>query len=146
MYFVEHQGADLLNEVIALRVMGSSGIDATHLQCVLEASKRRQIVMGKTEKDEPLASLAFAKISKFTLNLLVENPEHKLRSHEYGEGRIIFVLDGFFRKNCFRVAIKLLLPQLKKYRLIAYVKRGRLRVFYNDSGSIRPVRLKHDAI
>jgi hypothetical protein len=142
MYFVENQGADLLNEVIALRVMAESGIDAPHLHCMLEASKCRQIIMVKTEKDEPLASLAFAKISKFTLNLLVKNPEHKLLSYEYSEGKILYVLDGFFRKNCFKVSINLLLPKLKRYRLIAYVNRGRLRVFYNNNGSISLLRLK----
>ncbi len=141
MYFVEHQGADLLNEAIALRVMNESGVDADHLRSLLEASKRKQIIIAKTEKDEPLASLTFAKISKFTLKLLAANAEHKLRPYEYNEGKILYVLDGFFRKNHFKKSMALLLPQLKKYRLIAYVKKGRLRIFYNHNGSIKACKL-----
>jgi len=137
MYFVEHQGANLLNEAIALRVMNDSGADANQLLNLLEASKRRQIIMVKTEKDEPLASFAFAKISKFTLKLLTENPDHKLQSYEYNEGKILYILDGFFRKNNFKKSINLLIPQLKKYRLITYVKNGKLKVLYNNNGSIR---------
>lgn len=141
MYFVEHQGADLLNEAIALRVMNESGVDANHLLSMLEASKHRQIIIAKTEKDEPLASLTFAIISKYTLRLLAANPEHNLHPYEYREGKILYVLDGFFRKNNFKKAMTLLLPQLKKYRLIAYVKNGRLRAFYNNNGSIKVVKL-----
>lgn len=137
MYFVEHQGADLLNEAIALRAMNDSGADANQLLNLLEASKRRQIIMVKTEKDEPLTSIAFAKISKFTLKLLIENPDHKLQPYEYNEGKILYILDGFFRKNNFKQSISLLIPQLKKYRLIAYVKNGKLKVLYNNNGSIR---------
>lgn len=141
MYFVEHQGTDLLNEVIVLRAMDESGIDANHLQSLLETSKRRQIIIAKTEKDEPLASLAFAKISKYTLKLLITNPGHRLRPYEHNEGKILYVLDGFFRKKHFKNALALLLPQLKKYRLIAYVKNDRLRLFYNNKGSIKAVKL-----
>tara|TARA_R100000656_G_C3955351_1_gene129072 strand:+ start:1414 stop:1887 length:474 start_codon:yes stop_codon:yes gene_type:complete len=137
MYFVEHQGADLLNEAIALRVMNGSGADANQLLNLHEASIRRQIIMVKTEKDEPLASLSFAKISKFTLKLLTENPDHKLQPYEYSEGKILYILDGFFRKNNFRISISLLMPQLRKYRLIVYVKNGKLKVLYNNNGAIR---------
>jgi len=141
MYFVEHRGADLLNEVVALRVMNESGIDAAQLQHLLEASKHRQIIMAKAENGEPLASLAFAKISKYTLKLLDGNPDHKLRPYEYSEGKILYILDGFFRRNEFRKSLKLLLPQLKKYRLIAYVKRGKLRIIYNNKGTIMTCHL-----
>ena len=137
MYFVEHQGADLLNEAIALRVSNESGVDANHLQSMLEASKHRQIIMAKTEKDEPLASLSFAKISKYTLRLLTADATYKLRPYEYNEGKILFVVDGFFRKNNFRISINLLMPQLRKYRLIVYVKNGKLKVLYNNNGAIR---------
>lgn len=141
MYFVEHQGADLLNEAIALRVMNGSGADANQLQYLREASKHRQIIMAKTEKDEPLASIAFAKISKFTLKLLATNPEHKLQPYEYNEGKILCVLDGFFRKNSFKHSISLLMPQLKKYRLIIYIKNGKLKAFYNNNGAIKVLKL-----
>ncbi len=149
MYFVEHQGADLLNEAIAVRVMNGSGVDAGSLLNLLEASKRRQIIIVKTEKDEPLASIAFAKISKFTLKLLAENPEHKLQPYEYNEGRILYVIDGFFRKNKFKQSMNLLIPRLNKYRLIAYVKNGKLKIFYNKNSSIRLLRsseLQHKSI
>lgn len=141
MYFVEHQGADLLNEAIALRVMNESGADANQLQCLLEASKRRQILMAKTEKGEPLASITFAKISKYTLRLLATNPEYKLRPYEYSEGKILYILDGFFRKNNFKKSMDVLLPQLKQCRLIAYVRRGKLKFFYNDMGTIKAAKL-----
>jgi len=141
MYFVEHQGANLLNEAINLRVIDKSGADASQLLHLREASKHQQLIIVKTEKDEPLASIAFAKISKFTLRYISKNSEHKLLSYEYNEGKILFVLDGFFRSHYFKESFKLLLPKIKKYRLIAYVKRGKLRVFYNDSGAIRPVKL-----
>lgn len=141
MYFVEHQGADLLNEAIALRVMNESGIDANHLRSMLEASKYRQIIIAKTEKDEPLASLTFAKISKYTLKLLAINPEHNLQPYEYSEGKILYVLDGFFRKNNFKRSISLLLPQLNKYRVIAYRKNGKLRLIYNNNGSIKIIKV-----
>lgn len=141
MYFVEHQGADLLNEAIALRVMNDAGADANQLQALLEASKRRQIIMVKTEKDEPIASIAFAKISKFTFKLLIAKPEHKLQSYEYSEGKILYILDGFFRKKHFKKALLLLLPQVKRYRLIAYVKNGRLRFFYNNNGFFTRLKL-----
>lgn len=137
MYFVEHQGADLLNEVIALRVMNGSGVDANSLLNLLEASKRRQIFMVKTEKDEPLASIAFAKIAKFTLKLLAENPEHKLQPYEYNEGKILYIIDGFFKKNCFKQSVNLLIPKLNKYRLIVYVRNGKLKTLYNKNSSIK---------
>ncbi|WP_158972644.1 hypothetical protein [Paraglaciecola sp. L3A3] len=141
MYFVEHQGADLLNEAIALRATNESGVDAYQLHCLWEASKHRQIIMVKTENCEPLASISFAKISKYTLKQLASNAEYKLRPYEYSEGKILYVLDGFFRKNNFRKSLALLIPQLKKYRLIAYVKKGRLRVFYNSVDFIKIVKL-----
>ena len=141
MYFVEYQGADLLNEAVALRVMNESGADVNQLQYLLEASKRRQIIMAKTEKGEPLASLTFAKISKYTLRLLADNPEYKLRSYEYCEGKILYVLDGFFRKNCFKNSMDVLLPQLRQCRLIVYVRKGRLRLFYNNKGVLKVARL-----
>lgn len=142
MYFVENQGANLLNEAIALRVMNDSGADANQLHCLLEASKRRQIIMAKTENGEPLASLAFAKISKYTLGVLVANAEYKLRAYEYSEGKILFVLDGFFRKNHFKKSLTLLAPQLKRCRLIAYLRNGKLRVFYNKNGSMKTIKLR----
>ncbi|QEI10997.1 hypothetical protein [Cellvibrio japonicus] len=141
MYFVEHQGADLLNEAIVLRVTNESGADADQLHCLLEASKHRQIIIAKTENGEPLVSIAFAKISKYTLRLLAANPEYKLRPHEYREGKILYILDGFFRKNFFKKSLASLVPQLKKYRLIAYVKKGKLKFFCNNNGSIKLVRL-----
>lgn len=141
MYFVERQGADLLNDAIALRVMHGAGVDANHLRCLLEASKHRQIIIAKTEKDEPLASLAFAGISKYTLKLLAANPEQNLQPYEYREGKVLYVLDGFFRKNHFKKAMVSLLPQLKKYRLIAYTKKGRLRVFYNNRGTFKIINM-----
>lgn len=143
MYFVEHQGADLLNEAIALRVMNESGVDADKLSRLLEASKLRQVIMAKAENGEPFASLAYAKISKYTLKLIASNPDHRLRPYEYKEGKVLFILDGFFRKGCFKKSIALLESHLKKYRLIAYVNRGRLRVLYNNSGSM--VRVKFPA-
>ncbi|MBE8716323.1 hypothetical protein [Cellvibrio polysaccharolyticus] len=136
MYFVESQGADLLNEAIVLRVISGAGIDSQCLGSLLEASKHRQIMMIKTQKDEPLASLAFAKISKYTLRLFAANPVHKLQAYEYNEGKILYILDGFFRKGSFKNSLRLLLPQLKRYRLIAYVKNGKLKVFYNKGGCI----------
>jgi hypothetical protein len=142
MYFVEHQGADLLNEAVVLRVMDQSAVGADTLQSLLEASKHRQIVIARTENGEPLASLAFARISKYTLRLLAANAEHKLRPYEYREGKILFVLDGFFRKNSFRKALAVLAPQLGRDRLIAFVRNGRLRVFYNHKGSMRPVHAR----
>lgn len=141
MYFVESQGADLLNEAIALRVMNESGADVSHLHYLLEASKHQQIIMAKTENGEPLASLAFAKISKYTLGLIAANPEHKLRPYEYCEGKILYVIDGFFKKNHFKKAIALLEHQLKQCRLIAYTKNNRLRVFYNNNGSVKAFKL-----
>lgn len=137
MYFVEHQGADLLNEAIALRVMNGSGANVSQLLNLLETSKRRQIIMVKTEKDEPLASIAFAKISKFTLNLLIENPEHKLQPYEYNEGKILHIIDGFFKKHSFKQVVNLLTPTLRKYRLITYVKNGKLRVLYHRKGAFK---------
>lgn len=137
MYFVEHQGADLLNEAVALRVMNGSGAEANQLLSLFEASKHRQIIVVKTEKDEPLASIVFAKISKFTLKLLAENPEHKLQPYEYNEGKILYIIDGFFRRNSLRQAMGLLIPKLNKYRLIVYVKNGKLKVIYNNNGVIR---------
>lgn len=141
MYFAEHRGADLLSEAIALRVIAESGIDAEHLQCLLEASRHRQVMIVKTEKNEPLASLTFARISKFTLNLLAKNPKHKLCSYEYCEGTIIYVLDAFFRRHAFRRSLALLVPQLKRSRIIAYVRKGRLRVLYNNRGSFKLIKL-----
>jgi hypothetical protein len=141
MYFVEHQGADLLNEAVAFRVMNESGADTNELQYLLEASKRRQIIIAKTEKGEPLASLTFAKISKYTLRLLAANPEYKLRSYEYREGKILYVLDGFFRKNSFKKSMDVLIPQLRQCRLIAYVRRGKLKLFYNNNGAFKLAKL-----
>lgn len=141
MYFVEKQGADLLNEAIALRVMNESGVDSDLLRGLFEASKHRQILMAKTENGELLATLAFARISKFTLKLFADNPSHILRPYEFGEGKILFVQDGFFRKHTLRKSLALLAPQLKRYRLIAFVRKERLRVFYNGSHSVRPVKL-----
>ncbi len=123
MYFVEHYGADLLNEALALRVLNGAGVDADHLQKLLEASVHRQIIIAKSEKDEPLASIAFAKISKYTLRLLAENHTHVLNPYEYREGKILYVVDGFFQKNNFQKSLALLLQQLKKYRLIAPCKK-----------------------
>jgi hypothetical protein len=141
MYFVEKQGADLLNEAIALRVMTESGVDSDLLRGLFEASKHRQILIAKTENGEPLATLAFARISKFTLKLLAGNTGHKLRPYEYGEGKILYVQDAFFRKHTVRKSLALLAPQLKRYRLIAFVRKERLRVFYNGSRSVRPIKL-----
>lgn len=137
MYFPEHRGADLLNESITLRVMDECGVDAKHLCCLHEASKHRQIFMARTENGEPLASLAFAKISRHTLKILADNTDHQLRSYEYREGKILYIIDGFFRKNSFRRAMEILAPELQKYRLIAYVKKGQLRILYNREKSIR---------
>jgi hypothetical protein len=141
MYFVEKQGADLLNEAIALRVVNGSGVDSDHLLGLFEASKHRQILIAKTENGEPLATLAFARISKFTLRLLAGSPRHKLRPYEYGEGKILFVQDAFIRKHTVRKSLALLAPQLKRYRLIAFVRKERLRVFYNGNRSVRQIRL-----
>jgi len=146
MYFVEQQGADLLNEAITLRVISESGIEADQLQFLLEASKHRQIVMAKTEKEELLASLAFAKISKYTLMQLAADSEYKLRPYEYREGKILYVLDGFFRKNSFKKSIALLLPQLKQYRIIAYIKNRRLKVFYKKNCSFQVVNITYPPI
>ena len=141
MFFVEGQGADLLNEALTLRAIGGAGVSADALPCLLEASKHRQIVMAKAENGELLASLACAKISKYTLRVLAANPEHKLKPFEYCEGKILFVLDGFFRKNSCRKALAVLAPQFARSRLIAFVRNGRLRVFYNRNGKASPVRL-----
>jgi|SRR5690606_776362 len=142
MYFAENQGADLLNEATALRVMSESGADANQLRYLLEASKHRQILFVKKENGEPLASLAFARISRFTLQVLANNPEHQLLPYEYREGKILYVLDAFFRKHTLRQSLALLGPQLKRHRLIAFVRKGRLRAFYNRGGALRPLKLK----
>jgi len=141
MYFVEQQGADLLNEAIALRVITESGVSTNQLQYLLEASKHRQIIIAKAENGEPLASFTFAKISKHTLRLLAINAEYKLRPYEYSEGKILYVLDGFFRNNNFRKSMTLLAPSLRQCRLIAYKKKDKLRVFYNNNGSFKLVKL-----
>lgn len=141
MYFIEQQGADLLNEAIVLRVMDESGASTEVLQSLLEASKHRQVVIARAGNGEPLASLAFARISRYTLRMLAENAGHRLRAYEYREGRILYVLDGYFRKNCLRKALPLLAEQLGRHRLIAFVRNGRLRLYYNQRGRMRPVRL-----
>lgn len=143
MYFVERQGEDLLNEAIALRVMNQSGANPNHLQFLLEASKHRQIVMAKAENGEPMASLTFAKISKYTLRLLASNTEHKLQPYEYHEGKILYVLDGFFKKNSFKKSVALLKSQLKKFRIIAYVKNDSLRIVYNNNGLVKFIKLSN---
>ena len=141
MYFVEKQGAELLNEAIALRVMNDAGFDSDRLRCLFESSKLRQILFARTGNGEILATLAFARISKFTLRLIADCPKHILRPYEYGEGKILYVQDGFFGKHTVRKSLALLRPQLKRYRLIAFVRKNRLRVFYNGSRSVRPVKL-----
>lgn len=141
MYFVESQGADLLNEAISLRVANEAGADANILRQLLEASRHRQIVMIKTENNEPLASVSFAKVSKYTLHVLAANPKHRLTPYEYNEGKIIYVLDGFFKKSCFKKSLTILAEEFKKCRIIAYEKRGRLKVFYNSNGSFKAVNL-----
>jgi hypothetical protein len=141
MFFVEGQGADLLNEALTLRAIDGAGVSADALPCLLEASKHRQIVMAKAENGELLASLACAKISKYALRVLAANPAHKLRPYEYCEGKILFVVDGFFRKNACRKALAVLAPQFARSRLIAFVRNGKLRVFYNHNGKARRVTL-----
>jgi len=139
MYIVEQRGADLLNQALALRVMNESGVDASHLERLFEASKHRQIILANTENGEPLASLGFAKISKYTLRLIAANPSHKLRPYEYHEGKILYVVDGFFKKNGFRKSLSVLSKELKKYRVIAYVRRDRLKIFYYNNGVLRGI-------
>jgi hypothetical protein len=141
MYFVEKHGAELLNEAISLRVMNEAGFDSDRLRCLFEASKLRQILFARTGNGEILATLAFARISKFTLRLIADCPKHILRPYEYGEGKILYVQDGFFGKHTLRKSLALFRPQLKRYRLIAFVRKNRLRVFYNGSRSVRPVKL-----
>jgi len=145
MYFVEKQGADLLNEAIQLRVINESGLDSDRLRGLFEASKLRQILFARTGNGEIMATVAFARISKFTLRLIADSPKHILRPYEYGEGKILFVQDGFFGKHTVKKSLAVLAPQLKRYRLIAFVRKERLRVFYNRGGSLRPVRLSATA-
>lgn len=141
MYFVEGQGADLLNEAMSLRVANGAGAEAKALRQILEASKHRQIVMIKTDNNEPLASVSFAKVSRYTLRVLAGNPKHELLPYEYKEGKILYVLDGFFREKTFKALLPWLLVEFKRYRIIAYQRRGRLKAIYNDRGSLRPIGL-----
>lgn len=141
MYFYEGQGADILNEAISLRVANVAGADSDALRQLLEASKHRQIAMIKAENGEPLASISFARISKYTLRILAKNPKHRLMPYEYNEGKIIYILDGFFKKHCFKDSRSKLADMFKSCRIVAYQKRGRLKVFYNNNGTFRTLNL-----
>lgn len=140
MYTVEQQGAELLNEAISLRVENGCGADSRTLLHLLEASKHRQIIIVKSEKGELLASIAYAKISKYTLKLILNEPEKSLYPYEYQEGKILFVLDYFFKKGHFRQSLALATPPLNRYRIISYVKKGRMRALYNRRGVFTSIK------
>lgn len=143
MFFLEHQGADLLNDAIALRVRCGEPASAEVLGYLLEASKHRQIAFAKKRNGEPLAVIAFARISRYTLALLANNPGYKLKQYEFYEGKILYIVDGVFVKNSIRSSLLIFRDVFKNYRLVCFVRNGRLRVYYKNGSRIRSVSMAH---
>jgi hypothetical protein len=142
MYFIEQQGADLLSQAIALRTMEGEGATAEVLDNLLAISSRRQIYFGKAENSELLAYVAIAKISKYTLSHLAIDPLHRLRLYELTEGKLIYIMDGFFRRHQFRKALPIIKKILKRYRLICFRKSGRLKIYYRCGSKYKSVTSK----
>lgn len=139
MYFLESSGADLLKEAIAVRILESAGASADELSKLVATSARHQIYMVKAESGEPLGYIAAAKISKYTLNLLLNDPAYQLRPYELEEGKILYIVDAFFRKNRFKKSFPVLMDLLKRYRLVCFSKNGQLKLYYNNKFGARSV-------
>lgn len=128
MSFPDGQGDELLRSAMLLRA--SQGLSATNDQIsyLLATSARRQIFTLKSEKGEVIGYLSYARISKYTLRMLLEDPGQRLKLDELSEGKLIYVLDAAFSKQQFRSAVSMLTQRLRKSRVVCFSKRGKLRL------------------
>ena len=137
MYLVEHDGADLLNEALELRVRLGIGVEPEQLRCLHIACRHRQAYVFKKTNGEPLASLAYALISKYTLNKLLKDTAYMLKPHEFKEGYILYLTDSIIAKGRLDEVMEDFNYRFRRYRLFAYVRDRRIRLYKREAGRLK---------
>lgn len=143
MYFYDSKGADQLKAAIEIRASRDCGATPDELGNLLLACSKEQIQVIRTLKDEPLAYYSFAKISKYTLRLLVRGNKEKLLNYEMKEGKIFYLLDVVICKGKSRSALPHILNSLLQYRLIAFKKRGCIRLYRRSGDRFKRINKTH---
>lgn len=137
MYFQDPSGADILKFAIEIRASWGIGATKDELANLLMASAKNQIHIIKTPKGEPIAYFAFAKISKYSLAMLASGDKKNLISYEMNEGRILYILDVVILKGRSKSALTGIRKYARKFRLVAFEKRGSIKILYRTAISFR---------
>lgn len=104
------------------------GASNDQISYLLATSSRRQIYTFRSPKGEVIGYLSYARISKYTLRMLIEDPNQRLKLDELSEGRLLYVLDAAFARRQFRTAMTLMARRLRESRVVCFTKGGQLRL------------------
>lgn len=117
---------ELIRDVCIVRAQMGLGLGNSELADILKACAKKQVYIAKTEKGEPVAYLAYALISKYTLSILDKHRDHLLRLEELSEGHILLILDMAINPYHSQFALRLFKEALKRRRIICGVRNGQL--------------------
>lgn len=131
-----------LREALFIRVNAGLVTTQLNLRQLLQASDNGSLDIFKSEKGEPIAYIAFARISKQTLFHLSNSENLILRDYELNEGSIMFVMDIVSLKEHASLAKFLIKKTLKKFRIVCGRKKNSFNIYLKYKNKHKRVSLE----
>lgn len=141
MYFHEVKGDELLRSALMVRVREGLGVSHRELLYLMCCAAKGQFYFATSEKNELIGYVAYALVTKYTLNMLAKNCDLVLRREEFDEGHIFLIVDLVVAKDHARRALSILKFAVRKRRLICGYRNAQFKIFRRGKFSYRNLSL-----
>ena len=139
MYFHEAEGDELLRSALTIRASQGLGISNKELIALIWCAAKGQLYLARSEKNELIGYMAYARITKYTMDMVAKSRDHTLRRPELNEGHIFLIVDLVTARDHSRQALSILKSAVKNRRLICGYRGGEFRLFRRTKFTFRRV-------
>jgi hemolysin-activating ACP:hemolysin acyltransferase len=124
---------NLLNDVTSIRVSRALDTAHMHLAMLTQSLNNNQIKIFKTVGNEPIGYIAWLRLNKESMSLVLKTNSFPPYPYEWSEGKLMLIYDAVFTPGWERSAREKLLEFILMQRFVAFFKRGKVRIL-NHTG------------